>query len=108
MKFDGVDIDAIHHKMTVKQQKEHYDKFARFGCILCYYLGYGEGCSAELHHIRTGNIPRKQAPVIPLCPEHHRGNTGVHGFGSRKFERTYNITQQELLFLIQKKISTNP
>ena len=64
MKFDGVDIDAIHHKMTVKQQKEHYDKFARFGCILCYYLGYGEGCPAELHHIRTGNIPRKQAPVI--------------------------------------------
>lgn len=99
----SVDIDAIHHKITAKEQKAYYAKLANFGCVLCHLAGF-EGTPAEIHHIRTGNIPRKQAPVIPLCYEHHRGGTGVHGLGSRKFERTYNITQQELLLFIKEKL----
>jgi hypothetical protein len=85
-----------------KKEKENYDRMARFGCSLCYVLGY-EGTPAELHHIRRGNIPRKQAPVIPLCPEHHRGNGGIHGLGRKAFERTYGITEEKLLeFVVDK------
>jgi hypothetical protein len=42
-------------------------------------------------------MPRKSAPVIGLCPEHHRGNTGIHGMGRKAFEREYGVTEEELL-----------
>jgi len=79
-----------------KSEKEHYDRMARCGCALCTHLGFRD-TPAELHHIRTGNIPRKQSPVIPLCPEHHRGNTGIHGLGRKGFEAKYGISQESLL-----------
>jgi NAD(P)-dependent dehydrogenase (short-subunit alcohol dehydrogenase family) len=63
---------------------------------LCFYLGYGEGTPCEIHHIRRAG-QRKNAPVIPLCPEHHRGNLGVHGLGRKAFEREYDITEEDLL-----------
>lgn len=34
---------------------------------------------------------------IPLCYEHHRGNTGIHGLGRKAFEREYGITELELI-----------
>jgi hypothetical protein len=80
-----------------KEEKKHYDRVARLGCILCKRQG-NEGTPAELHHIRRGNIPRSQAPVIPLCPYHHRGsNTSIHGMGRKRFEREYAISEEQLL-----------
>jgi len=83
--------------MATKLEKEKYRKIAELGCSLCRHQG-NEGTPAELHHIRRGNIPRSQAPVIPLCTYHHRGsNTSIHGMGRRQFEILYQITQEELL-----------
>ena len=82
--------------MSTKAQKEHYGKLADLGCILCIRLGYGEGSPAEIHHIRRAG-KRVNAPVIPLCPEHHRGNSGIHGLGRKGFERKYGLTEEELL-----------
>lgn len=108
-KLNGIHFDAIQKKQTVREQKEYFGKVASLGCIICSQLGYETtDCGCELHHVRTGNIPRKNAPVIPLCFEHHRGNTGIHGLGTKRFERTYNLTQQELLLLVKEKIGTNP
>lgn len=90
--------------MTTKAEKEHFGKLARFGCILCYRLGYGEGTPAEIHHIRRGG-KRSSAPVIPLCPEHHRGNSGVHGLGRRAWERTHQTTEEDLLKLVGEVIA---
>jgi hypothetical protein len=81
-----------------KEEKKHNDRMARFGCSLCYVLGY-KGTPAELHHIRRAG-KRTNAPVIPLCPEHHRGNSGIHGMGRKAFERTYNITEEKLLEIV--------
>jgi hypothetical protein len=78
-----------------KKTKEHYDRVARLSCSLCRVLGWGD-TPCELHHIRrTGR--RDTAPVIGLCPEHHRGNTGIHGMGRRAFERKYSLTEEDLL-----------
>jgi len=83
--------------MATKNEKEKYRKIAELGCSLCRHQGF-EGTPAELHHIRRGNIPRSQAPVIPLCPYHHRGsNTSIHGMGRKLFEREYAITEEQLL-----------
>jgi len=82
--------------MATKAEKQHYDKVARLGCILCYTQG-NEGTPAELHHIRrTGK--RSSAPIIPLCPYHHRGaNTSIHGMGRKRFELEYQTTEENLL-----------
>lgn len=89
--------------MATKAEKKHYDKLASFGCVLCYVMGY-EGTPAEIHHIRR-TMPRKLSPVIPLCVEHHRGNTGIHGLGRKAFERAYQTTEEELLIFINGKVS---
>lgn len=34
---------------------------------------------------------------IPLCPEHHRGETGFHGLGRRAFEARYKLSELDLL-----------
>jgi len=90
--------------MATKHEKEIYRRIAELGCSLCRHQG-NEGTPAELHHIRRGNIPRTQAPVIPLCPYHHRGsNTSIHGMGRKRFEREYAITEEELLEQTEKLI----
>jgi hypothetical protein len=88
--------------LTTKAEKQHYAKVANLGCSLCRYLGYGES-PPELHHIRRAG-KRTNAPVIPLCPEHHRGNTGIHGMGRKAFERQYKVTEEQLLEQTEKLI----
>jgi hypothetical protein len=79
-----------------KYQKEMYRKIAELGCSLCRHQG-NEGTPAELHHIRRAG-KRTDAPVIPLCPYHHRGsNTSIHGMGRKRFESEYNVTEEFLL-----------
>lgn len=78
-----------------KEQRKHYDRIARLGCILCYHLELGE-TPPHLHHIRRAGR-RDTAPVIPLCFNHHVGNLGIHGLGRKAFEKKYNITEEELL-----------
>ena len=82
--------------MATKSEKEKYRKIAELGCSLCRHQG-SEGTPAELHHIRrTGR--RSDAPVIPLCPYHHRWpNTSIHGMGRRRFEAEYDVTEESLL-----------
>lgn len=91
--------------MTTKAQKEHYDKIANLGCILCIHLGYGEGGGVEIHHIRRFGGKRALAPVIPLCVEHHRGNTGVHGMGKKSFARHYGLDEHDLLEQVTQLIN---
>jgi len=92
--------------MTPKEQKQHYNKIANLGCILCIHLGHN-GTPAEVHHIRRYGGKRDLAPVIPLCPEHHRGNSGVHGMGKKSFARHYGLDEHDLLHLTTQLL-TNP
>ena len=79
-----------------KDEKEHYRKVAELGCSLCRHQG-NEGTPCELHHLRRAG-KRSNAPVIGLCPYHHRGsNTSIHGMGRKRFESEYGITEEELL-----------
>lgn len=78
---------------------KHLSYVARLGCAICRRLGYDDTPS-EVHHQRTGVGAGRRSPdnlVIPLCPEHHRGNTGIHGMGRKAFERHYGVTEVELV-----------
>lgn len=82
-----------------KAEKEHKQKVAGLGCALCFHL-YGEHDPApvELHHLRAGGWGKGgYLTLIPLCYEHHRGNNGIHGLGTKEFARYWEVSQQELL-----------
>ena len=85
--------------------KKHYAKVAKLGCILCHHLGYKD-TPCEIHHIRRYGMKRDNAPVIALCPEHHRGNTGVHGMGKKAFAVRYGVTEEDLLEITTKLLET--
>lgn len=86
-----------------KKDKEYLSKIADIGCILCYKHGYA-GTPAEIHHIRGVGlglgVRNSHENSIPLCPEHHRGNTGYHGLGRKAFEKRYSVTELELQQLL--------
>jgi hypothetical protein len=79
--------------------KRHMGRVAENCCVLCKRLGYGR-TPAEVHHARTGvGAGQRNSDwlTMGLCPEHHRGASGVHGLGVRAFERTYGVTELELV-----------
>ncbi len=83
----------------IKDEKKHKQTLASLGCMVCrrvYGINHGE---VELHHLRKGMGWGKgdYTTLIPLCVEHHRGNTGVHGLGTKGFEKYYGFTEEDLL-----------
>ena len=90
--------------LMTKNEKNTLNKIAELGCILCSEFFGIEGTPAELHHVRRYGTKRSTSPILPLCPEHHRGNTGLHGLGVKGFERKYEISCEELLERVSKKL----
>ena len=85
--------------MSSAAGKRHMSRVAASGCVLCRHLGYGH-TPAEVHHIREGQGAAQRASDLltaGLCPEHHRGGTGLHGLGVKAFERTYKLSELDLL-----------
>ena len=84
--------------MSAKSAR-HMAKVAALGCILCRHIGAGDS-PAEVHHLKEEcGVGQRQSDylTIPLCPEHHRGESGLHGLGRKAFERTYRLTELDLL-----------
>lgn len=81
-------------------------RVAALGCILCDHLGLG-ATPAQVHHIREGQGASQRASnflTVPLCPEHHQGNTGLHGLGTSAFERTYRLSELDLLAMTIERL----
>ena len=95
--------NGMNGQMATKNEKKSLDKIARLGCVLCSTVLGFEDTPAELHHIRRTS-KRSTSPVIPLCPEHQRGNNGIHGLGRKSFEAKYGITEEELLERVSQKL----
>jgi hypothetical protein len=64
------------------------NKLSELGCVVGYRHS---GCSGDinLHHIAEGSGLRDEWALVPLCREHHTGETGLHGMGSKSFIRLY-------------------
>lgn len=85
--------------MSTAAEKRHLDRVARLGCILCRHLELGN-TPAAIHHPRFSEGMAQRAShflAIPLCHEHHQGATGLHGLGTREFERRYKLSEPVLL-----------
>ena len=82
-----------------KDEKKHLDLLSQLGCVVCARLGYG-ATPAEIHHPRKGTglaLRASHYDAIPLCPEHHRGQSGVHGMGTKGFAKCYGFDESDLL-----------
>lgn len=42
--------------------------------------------------------------TIPLCMEHHTGNTGIHLLGRELFASLYGYSELELLAIVNERI----
>ncbi len=60
----------------------------------------------QLHHFRSGGWGKGDyRTLIPLCPEHHVGKTGIHGMGTKGFDKfyaEYDFSQMQLLIDAQQ------
>jgi hypothetical protein len=89
----------VRKSMTTLKEKKHMNAVAELGCAVCRRMGY-EGTPAELHHKRSGIGAGRRSShmdVIPLCPEHHRGKTGLHGLGTKGFPKHWGFDEDDLL-----------
>ena len=71
-------------------------RVAELGCILCIHLEWGE-TPASLHHVREGQGMKQRSSdwmVVPLCKEHHQGDTGIHG---HQFYHLWKLDEMDLL-----------
>jgi len=68
----------------------HKARVYRIGCVICRKLGYEAG-PCELHHIAEGSGLRSDFAIAGLCVEHHRGVTGFHSLGTRRFCSMYRV-----------------
>jgi len=87
--------------MTTLAEKKHLGRVATLGCVVCRRIhGPHEPGPVELHHIRAGTGGGRRAShweVLPLCVEHHRGKTGLHGLGTKGFPKHYGYDERDLL-----------
>ena len=82
-----------------KDEKRHLGRVAELGCAVCRRMGY-PGTPAEIHHKRAGTGAGRRSShweVIPLCLEHHRGGTGIHGLGTKGFAKFWGFDEDDLL-----------
>ena len=82
-----------------KDERKYLGRVAELGCAVCRRMGY-EGTPSEIHHKKGGmgiGQRSKHDQVLPLCVEHHRGKTGVHGMGIKAFVKHYGFTEEDLI-----------
>jgi hypothetical protein len=88
--------EPVVERVPLADEKRHMDRVAALGCLLC-------GQPAQLHHVREGQGMSQRASnflVVPLCEPHHTGSAGLHGLGSRGFERRYRMDEMDLLAIV--------
>jgi len=78
-------------KAKTKKEREHLAWVASQPCIIC-----GKPPPSECHHVRTvSNRKRDHTRVLPLCPDHHRGQMSIHNCKGQFTEK--HGTQEYLL-----------
>ena len=67
----------------------HMNAIAESGCAVGNRrLGKCSG-RLEVHHVAEGSGERSDFATVCLCSEHHRGESGLHGMGTKAFIRLY-------------------
>jgi hypothetical protein len=73
------------------------ERVASLPCVICKFKCGETTYGREVHHARKA-WERDDWAVVPLCVEHHRGATGVHGLHRKGFEAFWKVTDIQLLW----------
>jgi hypothetical protein len=65
-------------------------------CVICLKRLGVKTYGCEAHHAGDAD-ERNDWAQVALCPEHHRGATGIHGLRRRGFHRMWKTNDVELL-----------
>lgn len=77
-------------KIVTASESRHMSMVARLACLICKRLpGIATGMTVEVHHVASGSDVRSGFATAPLCAEHHRGKSGLHGMGVKAFCALY-------------------
>jgi hypothetical protein len=87
---------------VTKAERAHMDKVAQLACVVCKHRLGIETRPVQIHHV---TVPRDHFAVAPLCEEHHKGATGVHGLHRRGFERMWKLDEIGLVALTNRAIA---
>lgn len=80
---------------------EKYEQRLRaLPCIVGVKMGMSCKCE-ELHHAGDAD-ERNDWAQVPLCYEHHQGETGVHGLHRRTFHMRYKLTDVQMLAITRE------
>jgi hypothetical protein len=63
-------------------------------CVVCKRLGFKPDRHVELHHIAKGSSRQNNWLMVPLCTDHHRGGSGLHGLGVKAFCALYRVPHE--------------
>lgn len=83
---------------------DHIDRIASLPCVICLKKMGVKTYGCEVHH---PTVPRNAWLIVPLCTEHHRGATGVHGLHRRGFERFWKVNDFDLLGWTNELLAKN-
>ena len=74
-----------------KAEQAHKAALVALGCLACIRVhGPHQPGEVHLHHFRGGGWGKGDwLTLIPLCEPHHTGRFGVHGLGTKAFDRHY-------------------
>jgi len=81
------------------EERRYLSRVAELGCLVCRRMGF-PGTPAEIHHKRAGTGAGRRSShleAMPLCSEHHRGKTGLHGLGTKGFPKHWGFDEDDLL-----------
>jgi hypothetical protein len=85
--------------MGTYAEKKHLYRVSELGCAVCRRMGY-PGTPSELHHLPSGvGVAQRSSytRLLPLCPEHARGKTGLQGLGEKGFMKHWGFNADDLL-----------
>ena len=102
---------TVTRQTKTAEDRRHMDAVAQLGCVVCWRVDGLFSPLVELHHPRRGAGMGQRAAhedVLPLCFEHHRGNTGVHGLGTKGFEKHYGFSEADLLSDVTEALVMSP
>jgi hypothetical protein len=75
---------------------DHMESIAGLPCLICLHKLGRKQYGVEVHHV-GGVGEQSDWATVPLCVEHHRGPTGVHGLHRRAFESMWKVNDLMLL-----------
>lgn len=92
-------------RTSTAEEKRIMKRVASMGCIVCERIGY-PGTPAQVHHVRANHGWGRSShkAIIPLCYEHHQGNTGVHSMGREQFKDMYGKSEIEFLEIVLNRL----